>query len=370
MAATRSNIALKLADRWLGVPLIAAFAAQPKRSRPMPHTIRRVGLLKTAAIGDTLLLAGFLDDLRCAFPDAKLVMITGTDNAAAGRLLPARADEHIMISPRSPASAIRSVRAARLDVIIDFGSWPRFDALLAATSRARFRLGFHTSGQYRHFGYDVTVPHSNTVHERENYRKLLAALGVEARTPAAIERPRVLSTDRYPPSPYAVFHPWAGGYRHEVKEWQPARWVELGGALRARGFHVVLSGGPGERAPAAELANAFRAAGVDAIDVSGALGLAELADVLAGSDVVVSVNTGIMHMAGLLGARTVGLHGPTSAVRWGPLGARVRSVISTMTGCPYLNLGFEYAGHRTDCMDGISVEAVLAAIDELVSSSE
>jgi len=367
MAATRSNIALKLADRWLGVPLLAAFAVQPKRPRPAPDAIRRIGLLKTAAIGDTLLLAGAFDDLRRTFPAAKFVMITGTDNAAAARLLSASVDEQITISARSPASAIRSVRAARLDVIIDFGSWPRFDALLAAASGARFRLGFRTSGQYRHFGYDVTVPHSNTVHERENYRRLLAALGVDTRMPAVIERPGVLAANRYPASPYVVLHPWAGGYRHEVKEWPPSRWIELGRMLRARGFHVALSGGPSEREAAAKLANAFQAAGVDTIDLSGTLSLAELADILVGSEIVVSVNTGIMHMAALLGAPTVGLHGPTSATRWGPVGRRVRSVTSTLSGCPYLNLGFEYAGHRTDCMDGISVEMVVAAIDELLA---
>src|SRR4051812_40899931 len=131
MAATRGNILLKLADRWLGVPLVAAFAAQPKRSRPAPEAIRRIGLLKTAAIGDTLLLAGLLDDIRTAFPTATLVMITGRDNAGAARLLPDRAGEHVVISPRSPLTAIRSVRAAHVDVIVDFGSWPRFDALLA-----------------------------------------------------------------------------------------------------------------------------------------------------------------------------------------------------------------------------------------------
>lgn len=370
MAATRSNIALKLADRWFGVPLLAAFAAQPKRPRPASEAIRRIGLLKTAAIGDTLLLAGLLNDVRRTFPAAKLLMITGNDNAAASRLLPAAADEQIIISPRSPASAIRSVRAARLDVIIDFGSWPRFDALLAAVSGARFRLGFRTSGQYRHFGYDVTVEHSDAVHERENYRRLLAALGVDATSPASITRPGVLPADRYPPRPYVVIHPWAGGYRHEVKEWQPAHWIELGRSLRARGFHIALSGGPSERDVAAELANAFQTASVEVMDMSGTLTLAELADVLVESETVVSVNTGIMHMAALLGARTVGLHGPTSALRWGPLGPRVRSVTSTMTGCPYLNLGFEYAGHRTDCMEGVSVDAVMAAVDELLSSSE
>jgi heptosyltransferase I len=67
----------------------------------------------------------------------------------------------------------------------------------------------------------------------------------------------------------------------------------------------------------------------------------------------------------LLGAPTVSLEGPVPVERWGPIGPRARSVASTFDGCGYLDLGFEYAGHRLDCMAGISVEAVIAAVDEL-----
>ena len=85
---------------------------------------------------------------------------------------------------------------------------------------------------------------------------------------------------------------------------------------------------------------------------------------LARARAVVSVNTGVMHLAAAAGAPTIALNGPTSATRWGPVGANVVSVDSELPGCGYLNLGFEYDGQRTDCMLGISVDRVAAAVLE------
>ena len=81
----------------------------------------------------------------------------------------------------SPRSA-----APRLDVLLDFGAWPRFDAALAALSGA-FIVGFDAGGQGRHFPYDVAVRHANDVHEIENFRRIAGAIGVEFHERAAPE---------------------------------------------------------------------------------------------------------------------------------------------------------------------------------------
>ena len=368
-STTRVSRRLKVLDRFVGIPLALGFALAPKRRTFDRTRVRRIGLMKTAAIGDTLLLAGLLDDVRRTFPKSSLVFITGADNKQAAELLPGRADEHIVISPKAPLAAVRAIRAANLDVIVDFGSWPRFDALLAACSGANFRLGFRTDGQFRHYGFDRSVAHSKTIHERENYRRLLSEIGVDAVTAPSITPPRALSPDRFPPRPYVVFHPSSGGFMGSVKEWSFDRWVDLGRRLAARQWQIVVTGAEGDRPKTEMLTERLRLAGTCPINLAGHHTLAEVADVLAASEVVVTVNTGLMHLAALVGARTVSLEGPTPVRRWGPLGPRARSVVTTLPHCGYLDLGFEYAGQRLDCMDGVHVDAVMEAIDELLASS-
>jgi heptosyltransferase III len=89
--------------------------------------------------------------------------------------------------------------------------------------------------------------------------------------------------------------------------------------------------------------------------------------VLCMASAVVAVNTGVMHLAALLDAPLVALHGPTSRRRWGPLGTRsVALAPPDATACEFLNLGFEYPERAVDCMGSISVDEVFAAVRALL----
>lgn len=361
---TRGSPALKLLDRWAGIPLLWLLGRRSRRSRP--KVIRRIGLLRTAAIGDTLLLAGPLRDLRVALPDATIVLITGEDNAGAGALVAREVADHVPIAVRRPIAAARALRRLELDVLIDTGSWPRMDALIAAWSGARHCVGFRTAGQHRHFCYDTVVDHSARSHEIDNFRALVRAVGARADQAPALNRNGLPDVSSLAPArPFVVLHAWSAGYRGTLKEWPRDRWVALAQRLRDIAPVVVLTGSTSQLQMTRELAEALSAAGVDARVCAG-MSFAELAAMLCQCVVLVSVNTGVMHLGAQLGVPTVSLEGPTPPRRWGPVGPRVRSVVAGLPGCGYLHLGFEYRGQRTDCMEGISVDAVERAVRELV----
>ena len=364
--STRGSHRLKLLDRYVGIPLVALGALRPKRD--MPADIRRIGLMKTAAIGDTVLLAGLVDDVKSAYSSVELALITGLDNAGVAPLLGPAVDRTVTVSPSNIPASIRTLRALRLDALVDLGAWPRFDALLAAFSGARFTAGFRTAGQHRHHAYDATADHSGTVHERTNYERLLQLIGVSAHTPPRLFRTNTLRAEQMPTDTFAVFHPWSSGYRHEVKEWPTDRWIALGTAVSSTVERILITGGRNETRRTRALVEQMVANGISATDMSGKFTLPELTDLLAASRFVVSVNTGVAHLAALAGARTVSLEGPTPAVRWAPLGPRVRTVTTAYERCGYLDLGFEYDGQRLDCMEGISVDAVERALTELLTA--
>ncbi len=350
----RGSRLLRRADETIAVALLRTLAVVARR-RPRPAAPRRIGLMKTTGIGDAVLLTAVARDIAAAHPHARLVVVASSENAALARLV--EGAEVLEIPPTSPGRALRLLRAARLDVLLDFAQWSRLEALYARLSGAKWTAGFHTPGQRREHAYDATAAHRSDVHELENYRRLAAAFGVMSTSqpslrsgPAAAERPQ---------GPFTVLHLWPGGFRSELREWPEDRWLELARQLAGRGDAIVLTGAPRD----VERTEAFlaRCDGLPVTSVAGRSSLDEVVGLLADARCVVSVNTGVMHMAAATGTRTVALNGPTSSLRWGPIGADVHNVDSDLEGCGFLNLGFEYEGRREDCMRGISVERVLSA---------
>ena len=365
LRSERGNPLLRAADRGLGIPLVAA-AGLVRRRRPRPSSFERIGVLNSTNIGDTVLLSAVLHDLAAAEPTCDVVLFAGDRNAAVASMIDGVRTSSISLS--DPLSAARAIRAERPDVVLDFDPWPRIEALYSLASGAGYTVGFRTKGQHRHYGYDAFVDHSPSIHELDNYRRILGPIGVSSTSDPVLAAPGLVASNRLPSGSFVVFHLWPTGRRSNLKEWPEERWRELARALAERGHTIVLTGGPADRERSAAFGSSLPELAV--VDAAGEFALDELLDVLAASACVVSVNTGVMHMAAAVGAPTVALNGPTSSRRWGPIGPRARSVDSSFEGCGYLDLGWEYRGRRQDCMQGIEVERVIDAVAEAVQSAK
>jgi heptosyltransferase I len=359
LARERGNPALRLVDRYVGIPLVAA-GGLLRRRRPRPTETRRIGVLNSTNIGDTVLLSPVLEDLAASFPEAEVLLFAGRANLALARLIEGVRAVPLQLS--SPLAALRTVRAQQLDVAIDFDQWPRVEPVYCLLSGARWTAGFRSVGQHRHHAFDAHVEHSKAMHELDNYRRLAALLGVDSRTQPRLRPPGAVPPEELPPSPYAVFHLWPTGVRSELKEWPWERWRELAHELDARDLTVVLTGSAIDAPRTAQFVASSGELAPRLVNAAGKYDLAQVVDLLSGSRCVVSVNTGVMHLAAAAGAPTVGLNGPTSERRWGPIGERAVSVNSALDGCGYLHFGWEYRGRREDCMLGIPVDRVLDAV--------
>jgi ADP-heptose:LPS heptosyltransferase len=363
-SAERGQVWLRLIDGYVGIPLVLVLGARPKK-RLLP-AFSTLGLLQTAAIGDTVLMSGLLVDLRRSFPDVRIVLFTGPSNYPIAQLLKGP-DEVVKLPVDNPLQAVRILRSNRVEVLCDFGPWPRLNAVCAALSGARFLIGFRTSGEYRHYAYDRAVDHSARVHELENQRALIRALGVESTSRPSLKVdvpvPRGLSSKSY-----LVFHAWPAGYRAYLKEWPRSYWVKLGDGVRPLGYSVVLTGGASDVKQTEALRSCLEPClGKSVVSFAGKASLPETIGILREAAAVISVNTGIVHLAAAVETPVISLNGPTDSVRWGPIGPNSISIDAEGPDCGYLNLGFEYRGHREDCMSTIRPERVLEALRRVLT---
>jgi ADP-heptose:LPS heptosyltransferase len=356
---------MRLLDRYLGIPIVF-FAGYCRRKGAIPVRPHRIGLLNTAAVGDTILMSGPLADLRAAYPESQIVYFSGPSNYEAACLLEG-ADVVVKLPVFSPLHAIRQVRAQNIDLLLDFGPWCRLNAIIAIFSGADFIAGFRTGDQGRHFGYDLVVDHSEHAHELENHRGLIRALGIRPSHPPQLkcspdENQNVYDFSRR----FVVFHLWPGGSAARHKLWPLGRWVALAEDLAIDRYDVVFTAAADQRQLNDSVINAVNPSLRSRMRNAAGLSLRETVRLLARADLVVSVDTGVMHMAAALGVCLVALHGPSSPRRWGPIGDKAVVVEAPMSGCGFLSLGFEKARGAPPCMNAITYGAVRGVCDALL----
>ena len=352
----------RILDYWVGIPLLNLLATFRRRGRKLPENIRRIGVMCSPALGDTLLFSGVLRDLRRHFGNqVEIVHFCMKANLAAAEIIPG-AGRRVLIDLINPAATVKAMRAERLDALFDFSSWQRLTAFYSMMSGGKFTAGFTTAGQYRGRGYDLRVVHRDDRHELENFRAVLDALHIQSGLP-----PKVRIPEPAGPEPLSeardivVFHLWASGQRSWLREWPEERWIELAQRLARPGTVFAITGAPSDMPRTAPFLDRMHAAGLKAVAFAGTDGFRSLARMLQRARVVVSVNTGVMHLAAIVGAPTVSINGPNRNGRWGPVGPKAIGVEAPGEGCGYLHLGFNFDGQATDCMERISVDMVAEA---------
>jgi heptosyltransferase-3 len=359
----------RLFDFWLGIPVLNFLAAFHRRRNP-PAKIERIGVMCSPALGDTLLFSGPLQDIRAAFPLAHITHICMKPNLAAAEIIPG-ADARLLIDLTSPLKTVQALRSQHFDVLFDFSTWQRLTALYTLLSGAKFTVGFRTAGQHRSRGYDRLADHTRDRHELENYRAILPASGLipSINTP---HEPHVVihestTTPLESESEMIVFHLWASGARSELREWPDANWLALAQRLATPNTTFVLTGAPSDRTRIDSFAQQLNATGLRVMPYVSPDGFLSLTRLLRRAKVVISVNTGVMHLAAIAGAPTVSLNGPTAEHRWGARGRCVANVQPADGSGGYLHLGFEFANQPADIIHRITVDQVFEACTSLIA---
>jgi heptosyltransferase-2 len=157
------------------------------------------------------------------------------------------------------------------------------------------------------------------------------------------------------------------GSNAPARRWPVDRFAEVARALAARGARAVVMGSQAE----AEMTASVASAAPSALDLGGRTDVADLAAVLSLCDLVVTNDTGAMHLAGAVGTPTVSLWGSSDPREVRQVGAPDRRVTGPdlpcrpcrRNHCARRGAGTLLAEAHEECMRLIEVRAVLDAVD-------
>jgi lipopolysaccharide heptosyltransferase II len=330
-------------------------------------TIGKLLVIKLRAVGDVILSTATLPNLRAAFPEATIDFLVERScrDVIEGN---EHVDNVIAFSKTwmNGAKILLDLRRARYGMVIDLFGNPR-SALMTFASGARYRVGYDFRG--RSYAYNILVkPRGAEVHNVEFNLDALRRIGVPAITKspyfplaeadrefARIEAGKLGLTGRL----VIGFNP---GTNRPTERWPEEKFAELGALLAGRrSARICVFWGPGEKPLADAIAGRIGEAAVVAPPTS----LKQLGAMFERCSLVVSNDTGPMHIAAALGIPTVGIFGPVNPLLQGPYGENAGYARKEELSC----LGCNYDATcpiGNPCMTELDAEKVFGVVEELI----
>ncbi|PWF45399.1 glycosyltransferase family 9 protein [Massilia glaciei] len=348
--------------------------------------VKKIAVLRPNAVGDFVFALPALHALRASYPGADIVYIGRRWHAdfLAGRPGPV---DRVVVIPPVPGVGVAAdakVDGDAVDAFVAAMVAERFDLAIQAFGGGRFsnpfimRLGARRTVGLQVAGagdLDLTVPYGSMCNSRLQLLEVAACAGARAwhfgRPELAVtDADRLAAAQVLPaalPKPLVLLQPGATDPR---RRWPAARFAELGDALAGAGALVAINGSEDEAPLVHAVASAMRA---PSIDLAGKLALGGLCGVLERCALLVSNDTGPLHLALAVGTPGVGIYWLTNLIESGPLRQHGhRAAVSVRLHCPVCgaeNLSTRCA-HDVSFVDDVGTARVRACALELMQAME
>lgn len=303
----------------------------------------KILILKPSSLGDVVQALPVARLLRIRFPSAELHWWLNRElvplldgDPGIDRIIPF--DRRQWGRPEGwtlAVSEIRKLRRERYDWIIDLQSLAR-SAIVGWLARGGLFVGLDDRREAATAFYDIAVPRgSASTHAVDWYLAVLRRLDVpvhwnfEWLPPRPAAAAGVASRAGGADTVWIALQP---GARWENKRWPATHFLELATRLLARNpqWRIAVLGGHADQ----ELGTAIaQKAGDRCLDLTGRLTLPEMVEWMRRCALVVTNDTGPMHVAAALQRPVIGLFGPTDPTRTGPYG-QLQHILRIATGLP------------------------------------
>lgn len=285
----------------------------------------KILIVQLRRVGDILLTTPVVNYLKTAIPDAQIDFLCEPMGRAVLETHPGLR-RLLIYDKKRPLKEILQIRKQGYDVVLDFLNNPR-TRLLTFLSGAQWRVGYENglrSVFYNIRARGLPVPEYVPLRKIRMVRAWLTKAGLASPEPRSFRPELNLSKEDetfaaswaaqqgVEKEPFFVAVP---AHRHPVRAWRADGFREICERLcRERGWRGFVAWGPGEEKIAAQVRSGIE----DKVALLPPTNLRQMAAILKRGRLVVTNDSGAMHLSVAVGTRTVTIYGPTRPVDWNP----------------------------------------------------
>ena len=345
--------------------------------------VEKIAVLRAGGIGDLIFALPALEALRAAYPRSDIALLGTRQHAELLRGRPAPVDRVIPVPPchgvnmrdgsedsREVESFAAAMREEHFDLALQLHGGGRYSNPFLLRLGARVTAGLRSSDAPP---LDRWMPYYYWQPEIARYLEAVSLIGAGPVTIAprlcVTQRDIAESEEAVPDDGQSLvlLNATASDGR---RRWPPEHFAALGDALADRGATLLLNGSRAERELNREVVSRMRAF---CTDLSGLLSLRGLAGLAWRCALVVSNDTGPLHLASAVDAPTVGIYWCGNMVNGGGTLTRTRHrpCMSWRLDCPVcgVNCFRGECGHDASFVGDVTVAEVLEACYALLDST-
>jgi ADP-heptose:LPS heptosyltransferase len=353
---------LKTVDSIVG-PLALKLAVNSrlgKKRTSINQKIEKVLIIRPGGIGDAALLLPTLKILKDVIPATQIHILCEPRNAGVFAHSPFISK----ILNYNRLGDLKKVRETEYDCIFDTEQSHFLTGAFVALLKGYKKIGFATEGREK--AYDVSVQYYHDEYEAKSFFRLFAA-GIENWpenfqlwspyfSPTNQEREKVNALMADIKKEVVCMFPGAS-----IRErlWPMDRWSKVADELWKMGRQSIIIGGRTEIDMSQKIMDT---ANSPILNLCGRLSLSETAALFDRSRLLISTDSGILHIGAMCDIPTVSLFGPGIADKWGPKGDKHRIINKNLPCSPCTKFGTTPpCPNNMACMMEISSEEVLGA---------
>ncbi len=350
---TRTQV-LKFLENVAGESLVRLLSHVPRKKISEPAWIRSILFIRPGGIGDAVLLAPVIQTLKHSLPGTSIDVLAESRNAEIFALCPGVDNIYRYDRPHD----LMTVLQKKYDVVIDSEQWHKLSAVVARLTGAPVSIGYATNSRMKLFTVRVSYSHSD--YEVISFLNLITpikpGLSVDIQKPFLNVKSDVLlkvkSLLSVSSSKIITIFP---GASIEERRWGTDNFHHVAKLLNEKGYGISIVGGKNDRKSGDQIVRGLH----NAFNLCGIFSLPETAAVLKLSALLITGDSGIMHLAFALGTPTLSLFGPGIEKKWAPQGAD-HIVINKRIACsPCTKFGYTPKCKKgAECLNQISLEEV------------
>jgi len=352
--------------------------------------VRKVLLIKFWGLGSILLLSPTLRQIRESLPQAKLVFFTSERNREIcqsiglfDEILYLEVDRGWLAFFQSLTGNIRYLIRARYDMVLDFEFFTRFSTMITFFTFSPIRIGYHAWETWRGDIHNIKVPFNRYWHIMDNFYNLVNYLGLPKHDDLIMSKPAVSHADKALvdgmlaekkiSGKFISIHINASDLVIE-RRWPYDNFVELGKRLLAShpDITLIFIGSKSEEESVEQIIKSLGSP--RAVDMVAQVSLTQLAYLFERSTLVISNDSGPLHLAVAMETSTVSFFGPETPSMYGPRGPN-HTVIFKNTDCsPCVNVHDRKSVHcrfeKPRCVTMITVQEALEAVEGRLAAAK